>query len=129
MAQSFASLIRRLFWIALALFLVFFSVNNRGPVLLSFDPFDVAFSVPAFLLVFLGIFIGLSLAAGVTGWLRLKGFTRRRQAERRATYLEDQVSALSEDVHKVRAGQAHEAAATTVDTSANRALPNGGKDE
>lgn len=129
MAQSFASLIRRFFWIALALFLVFFSVNNRGPVVLNFEPFDFAFPVPAFLLVFFGIFIGLSLAAGVTGWLRLKGFARRRQAERRASYLEDQVSALSEDAHKVKAGQAHEAAATMADVSVSRALPNEGKDE
>lgn len=115
MAQSFASLIRRLFWILLALALVFFSVNNRAPVQLSFEPFAFSFPVPAFLLIFIGIFIGLMLAAGVTGWLRLQGFARRRKAERRAAFLEDQVSALSEDAHKTRAGQAHEAASLAAD--------------
>ncbi|SDD23829.1 lipopolysaccharide assembly protein LapA domain-containing protein [Kordiimonas lacus] len=110
MAQSLASLIRRIFWILLALFLIYFSVNNRTPVDLRFAPFDVTFAVPAFLLVFVGIFIGLLLAAGVTGWLRLKGFARRRQAERRAAYLEDQVSALAEDAHEAKARRAHDAA-------------------
>lgn len=115
MAQGFASLIRRLFWILLALFLVFFSVNNRGAVTLQFSPFDFTLPVPAFLLVFAGIFIGLFLAAGATGWLRLKGFARRRKAERRAAYLEEQVSALSEDAHKTRADDAHRTAALTAE--------------
>ena len=125
MAQSFASLIRRLFWILLALALVFFSVNNRAPVTLSFAPFGFSADVPAFLLIFIGIFIGLILAAGVTGWLRLKGFARRRKAERRASSLEDQVSALSEDAHKVRAEGAHESASETADRT--DLLPNKGK--
>lgn len=125
MAQSFASLIRRLFWILLALALVFFSVNNRAPVTLSFSPFGFSADVPAFLLIFFGIFIGLLLAAGVTGWLRLKGFARRRQAERRASSLEDQVSALSEDAHKVRADDAHKSASETVGRT--DLLPNKGK--
>ncbi|MFC4346878.1 hypothetical protein ACFO5Q_03360 [Kordiimonas lipolytica] len=129
MAQSLASLIRRLFWILLALFLILFSVNNRGPVQLSFEPFEFNFPVPAFLLVFAGIFIGLMLAAGVTGWLRLKGFARRRQAERRASFLEDQVSALSEDAHKAKAGEAHKAAAIGAGGNDSEALPNRVKDE
>jgi|GEM_PF-1716273 len=129
MAQSLASLIRRLFWILLALFLIYFSVNNRLPVALSFSPFDFTFSVPAFLLVFAGIFIGLMLAAGVTGWLRLKGFARRRQAERRASYLEDQVSALSEDAHKAKAGDAHRTAEIGASGGDSEALPNRVKDE
>ncbi|NVJ98842.1 MAG: DUF1049 domain-containing protein [Alphaproteobacteria bacterium] len=115
MAQSLASLIRRLFWIALAILLVFFSVNNRMPVQISFTPFELEMAIPAFLLVFVGIFVGLLLAGGVTGWLRLQGFARRRKAERRASYLEDQVSALSEDAHETRARKAHDTAALTTD--------------
>ncbi|MFC4349208.1 lipopolysaccharide assembly protein LapA domain-containing protein [Kordiimonas lipolytica] len=123
MAQSLGSLIRRIFWFALALLLILFSVSNRQHVVLALEPFGaLSVSVPLYLVLFLGIFVGLLIAGGVTGWLRLKGFARRRKAERRAGYLEDQVSALSEDVHKAHARSAHE----TV-RSATEALPNGGK--
>jgi len=125
MGQSLISLIRRLFWILLGVFLIFFSVNNRTAIDLVFEPFDfIVPGVPAFWLLFIGIFIGLILAATVTGWIRLKGFARRRQAERRADFLEDRVSALSEDVHKSHAEKAHTAAS---DTAATETLPKAGK--
>ena len=97
-------------WIAFAILLVFFSVNNRQEVTISLEPFGYLPGVPLYWLLFMGIFIGLAAAGAVTGWLRLKGFAERRKAERRATYLEGQVSALSEDAHKQRARDAHEAA-------------------
>jgi len=110
MARSLATLIRRLFWLALALALIFFSVNNREAVPLRFEPFSFTVAVPAYGLLFLGIFIGLIVAGAVTGWLRLKGFTKRRQAERRAGQLETQVAAMAEDAHKGHAAEAHAAA-------------------
>jgi uncharacterized integral membrane protein len=126
MGQSLISLIRRIFWILLGIFLIFFAVSNRTRVTLSFEPFGTAGNIPVFLVLFAGIFIGLILAAGVTGWLRLKGFTRRRQAERRASSLEQQVSTLSEDVHKAHAAEAHEAARDGA--SGTQSLPKAGKD-
>lgn len=124
MAQSLGSLIRRVFWFALALLLILFSISNRQHVVLSLEPFGALMApVPVYLVLFLGIFIGLVIAGGVTGWLRLKGFARRRKAERRADYLEGQVSSLSEDVHKAKATRAHE----TV-SRATEALPKGGKE-
>ncbi|TNE64610.1 MAG: DUF1049 domain-containing protein [Alphaproteobacteria bacterium] len=110
MLQSFVTLIRRLFWLVLGVALIFFSVNNRQAVQLVFEPFSLSFPVPAFLLLFAGMFIGLVVAAGVTGWLRLQGFTRRRKAERRAETLEREVASLAEDAHTTRAGRAHDAA-------------------
>jgi len=129
MAQPFASLIRRLFWIFLGLALVFFSVNNRTPISLSFEPFDFSVPIPVYGLLFAGVFIGLLLAAGATGWLRLKGFAKRRKAERRATYLEDQVTALAEDAHKAHASDAHRAAAAEAAADPTEPLPKPGKDE
>ncbi len=124
MGQSLISLIRRLFWILLGVFLIFFSVNNRTAIELVFEPFDFVIpGVPAFWLLFIGIFIGLILAASVTGWIRLKGFARRRQAERRADFLEDRVTALSEDAYKSHAEKAHMAAS---DETAAGALPKAG---
>lgn len=105
--------LRRLAWALLALVLIVFSVNNRQPITVSLEPIGFLPPMPAYVLVFVGIFIGLIAAAAVTGWLRLQGFAARRKAERRTQYLEGQVSALSEDAHKQRARDAHEAASDT----------------
>ncbi|WP_262692597.1 hypothetical protein [Kordiimonas aestuarii] len=124
MAQSLGSLIRRIFWFALAVLLILFAISNRQNVVLSLEPFGALMApVPVYGVLFLGIFIGLLIAGSVTGWLRLKGFARRRKAERRAGQLEVQVSALSEDVHKAHAKDAHETA-----RAATQALPRGGKE-
>ncbi len=107
MARSLLKLIRHTFWFSLAACLILFSVNNRQLVDVSLFPLEGDYAIPAFFLIFVGIFIGLLAAAGVTGWLRLKAFTRRRKAERRANELEGQVAALSEDEHKKNAKEAH----------------------
>lgn len=104
------NIVRRLLWAALALLLIFFSINNRQPIVVSLEPLGFLPPLPAYALLFAGIFIGLIAAAGVTGWLRLQGFAARRKAERRSQYLEGQVSALSEDAHKQRARESHDAA-------------------
>lgn len=104
------NIVRRLLWAALALLLIFFSINNRQEITISLEPLGFLPPLPAYALLFAGIFIGLIAAAGVTGWLRLQGFAARRKAERRSQYLEGQVSALSEDAHKQRARESHDAA-------------------
>ncbi|WP_262693303.1 hypothetical protein [Kordiimonas aquimaris] len=106
--------VRRLLWGVLALFLILFAVNNRESVVLSLEPLGFVGPMPLFVLLFIGVFIGLISAAGVTGWLRLQGFARRRKAERRADHLEEQVTALSEDAHQHRANKAHAAATDAV---------------
>ncbi|WP_417452002.1 hypothetical protein [Kordiimonas sp.] len=124
MAQSLGSLIRRIFWVALAVLLILFAISNRQPVVLSLEPFGALMApVPVYLVLFLGIFVGLLIAGGVTGWIRLKGFARRRKAERRAGHLEDQVSVLSEDVHKAHAKSSHETVRIATET-----LPREGKE-
>jgi uncharacterized membrane protein YcjF (UPF0283 family) len=120
MARSLAILIRRLFWLLLAALLVLFSINNRDWLVLSFDPFPVSVTLPVYGILFLGIFIGLMVAGMVTGWLRLQGFTKRRQVERRANYLECQVSAMAEDAHKAHAATAHAAASEAAEALPNR---------
>jgi uncharacterized integral membrane protein len=110
MAQSLFRLIRRSLWILLGISLIIFAVNNRQGVELSFAPLWGSIPVPAWLILFAGIFIGLLVSATVTSWLRLEGFARRRKAERRADYLDDQMTAMAEDAHAGRAHKAHTAA-------------------
>lgn len=110
MLTSFWKFLRRAAWFVFGVLLIMFAINNRQPVVLSLEPIGFTPPIPAYLILFLGIFIGLAAAAGVTGWLRLQGFARRRKAERRTSYLEGQVSALAEDAHQHRAAKAHDAA-------------------
>lgn len=121
MAKSLSLLIRRLVWVLLGIVLVFFAVNNRVRVPVSFDPLFGSENIPIYIILFAGIFIGLMVAAVVTSWLRLEGFTKRRKAERRADYLDDQMSAMAEDAHQVRSVRAHNAASE--DGSENIAPP------
>jgi len=110
MAKSFSKLIRRLVWLLIGLVLVFFAVNNRGVVEISFAPFADGIFIQAWWLLFAGIFIGIGVTASVASWLRLEGFAKRRKAERRADYLDDQMTAMAEDAHAGRAHRAHQAA-------------------
>jgi len=110
MAHPFAILIRRIIWILVALTLILFAVSNRHIVEISLLPFQYAVTIPVWGVLFLGIFIGLLISAFVTGWFRLKSFTKRRKAERRVDELDAQVNALAEDTHKLKAAKAHEEA-------------------
>lgn len=100
--------LRYLFWFLLGLLLILFSVNNRHDAEISLTPLlsDIP-AIPVYFILFLGIFIGILITGLSLNWLRLKGFTKRRQAERAATNLESQVSSLSEDLHKNKAALAH----------------------
>lgn len=120
MLATIWTLLRRILWGALALFLILFAINNRESVVLSLEPLGFIGPMPLFVLLFIGIFIGLLAAAGVTGWLRLQGFARRRKAERRADHLEEQVTALSEDVYHHKANKAHAAATDSPQLSAKK---------
>lgn len=113
MARSFAMLIRRIVWLVLGIALIIFAINNRQITEISLAPLPYALPVPVWTVLFAGIFIGLVIAALVTGWLRLKGFTERRKAERRADYLDSQVTAMAEDTHKLKAEKAHKEASET----------------
>jgi len=110
MVKSLSRLIRRAAWIFLGLALIFFAVKNRDSVPVSFEPLLGIYDVPVWVLLFAGIFIGLAVSAAVTSWLRLEGFTKRRKAERRADYLDNQMALMAEDAHKGRAVHAHAAA-------------------
>ncbi len=91
----------------MALVLIIFSISNRASIDLAFYPFDYVLTVPLYFVLFTGIFIGLIIAASVSGYLQLRGFARRRKAERKATELEEQVSELSEEVHSKRSEEGH----------------------
>ena len=121
MVRPLAILIRRLLWISIGVALVVFAVNNRVITEISLSPLPFSLSLPLWGLLFAGIFIGLIIAATVTGWIRLQGFTQRRKAERRAVYLDKQVTALAEDAHQGRAAKAHNAAS---DSKPSTALAN-----
>jgi uncharacterized integral membrane protein len=110
MAKSFSRLIRRLVWILIGLSLIFFAVNNRTGVELSFEPLAGRYFIPVWWVLFAGIFLGIGVSAAVTSWLRLEGFTKRRKAERRADYLDAQMALMAEDAHEGRAQRAHKAA-------------------
>ena len=58
-------------WGLLALFLIQFAISNRTPLMVGVWPFPYFVELPAYSLLFIGIFIGLFCAAMVTGWLRL----------------------------------------------------------
>ena len=114
MAKSFSRLIRRLSWILIGLGLIFFAVNNRGAVELSFAPLAGGYLIPIWWVLFAGIFIGLLVSAAVTSWLRLEGFAKRRKAERRADYLDGQMEAMAEDAYEGKAHRAHSAASENI---------------
>jgi uncharacterized integral membrane protein len=72
--------------VPLAIVIVMFAVANRGPITVSFDPFDsrnpaVAFQIPLFILIFVLVGLGV-LVGGIAAWLRQhKWRARARRAE------------------------------------------------
>lgn len=111
MLTTLWQIVRRLFWALFSLALIWLAVANRHGVTVSVAPLDIPeFNMPLYLIFFVGILVGLILAAGVTGWLRLRAFTKRRKVERRADRLTEQVSELSEQRHRDHAEIAHKAA-------------------
>ena len=115
--MAFGIFLRRLFWILLALGLIWFSVSNRHAVPLSLAPFPWYADLPLYLIFFAGVFFGVALSVVVSGWLRLKGFLRAHKAERRAKALESEVAVLAEDSQRRQAETAHARASEDMDTA------------
>lgn len=94
-------------WLLIAFVLIWFSANNIEPVSLSFYPLSIWISVPPWVILFAGIFLGLAAAGVATSWTRLKGFVARRQLGRERKRLADEVATLSEEAHITAAEKAH----------------------
>jgi len=107
------ALLRFLFWLAAGVCLLIFAVSNRGPVWIGFWPFPSEIAVPLWAVFFAGIFLGLVTAGVVTGWIRLKGFVRRRQLARSEDALRRDVDRLAETAHRQAASDALGAVART----------------
>lgn len=92
---------RFLTWIILlplALLFIVFAVANRDAVTVSFDPLPFALVLPAFVLIFAAIFIGL-LAGGLAAWMAQRRWRRAaRENYRKAMRLEAEVEALKAEV-------------------------------
>ena len=98
------ALLKALLLLPVALVVILLAIANRGPVLLSFDPFargtpEFAFSVPLYLLMFAILALGVVLG-GVGTWLTAGGQRRRGRASRR------EVGRLKEETDRLRANLA-----------------------
>jgi len=97
--------LKRILTIIFALVIITLSVFNRQAVGLVWSMSGDSITVPLYLVLFLGIFVGLITVVLTTSWKRLKNFTSKRQADRRVEALEQQVADLSEELGQHR-GQA-----------------------
>lgn len=97
--QGLGKVIRFILWGLMGLFLIWFAISNRTPVMLGLSWTTLFVEATVYSVFFAGILFGLVIAGTVTGWLRLKGFAARRQAERRAKALENDLDTLAEAAH------------------------------
>lgn len=78
---------KRLNWLItlpFAIIVVVFAINNRASVPLSLWPFDVAVTLPTYLVVFGAMLVGF-LAGGFAAWLT--GLSAKREARRNRSKL------------------------------------------
>lgn len=101
-------LIRRFLWAAVALVILYFSITNRHLVPVYLLPGYDSLPLPLYLIFFFGVFTGLITASLVTGWLRLKGFTARRKAERTAIEKTTEIESLQDELNDKRTQQMKE---------------------
>lgn len=94
--------LKRILTIIFALVIITLSVFNRQAVDLVWSMNGDALTVPLYLVLFLGIFVGLITVVLTTSWKRLKSFTSKRQADRRVEALEQQVANLSEELGQLK---------------------------
>ncbi len=73
-------------------FCVIVAIANRTPVTFSLHPLPFAWELPIYLLLFLGIFIGLGAGAMVVIW---KSFHHARHNRRQARKIRDLEEALA----------------------------------
>lgn len=76
-------------FITFTLFCIIVAVANGDPIIFSLNPLPINITVPAFMLVFLGIFIGLAGGWCVSIFSNLKHAKRHRLAGKRIKELEN----------------------------------------
>lgn len=93
----------------LALVIIVFAVANRGPVILDGWPLPFTIEVPAFLLLYAGVLIGLVFGV-VIGWMSAAESRRQARveaaravrAERDRRQLESRIARLATDAGEQR---------------------------
>lgn len=100
-------LLGRVLTFFVALLLIIFSVMNRNDIEIVWSPVHASILMPAYLIFFIGIFIGLLAAAYATNWVRLKAFARARRAERHIAELEDENASLREELSAIKINDSH----------------------
>lgn len=88
--------------LAILVSFIIFAASNYERVPLRFWPFKGEIYLAPWTILLAGTLFGFFLAALVSGWLRLKGFTTRRKVERRSKALESRVADLSEEAGSLR---------------------------
>lgn len=102
--------LRILSWLILAVLFIWIAISNRTPVMIGFAWTPWLLELTVYQVFFIGIFLGMVIAGIAGGWFRLKSFTKRRQAERRAEALSKDVETLAEDAHKAQSENAQRTA-------------------
>ena len=79
--------LKALVLLPIAIIVILLAVANRGPVLLSLDPFsqeipEIAFKVPLYAVIFASVMVGVVIG-GIAAWLA----QRPNRQERRRKYL------------------------------------------
>ena len=113
--------------VLVAVGLIVFSVVNRQVVDVDFFPLPYQVTLPLFVVLFAGIFIGLAAAGLATLLGRMRRAARTRSAEKRAASLERQMRGLEQDLDRTAGASAAQAieAAQDVDKDTGRPLAKG----
>lgn len=113
--------------VLVAVGLIVFSVVNRQAVDVDFFPLPYQATLPLFVVLFAGIFIGLAAAGLATLLGRMRRAARTRSAEKRAASLEQQMRGLEQDLDRTAGASAAQAieAAQDVDKDTGRPLAKG----
>ena len=113
--------------VLVAVGLIVFSVVNRQAVDVDFFPLPYQVTLPLFVVLFAGIFIGLAAAGLATLVGRMRRAARTRSAEKRAASLERQMRGLEQDLDRTAGASAAQAieAAQDVDKDTGRPLAKG----
>ena len=113
--------------VLVAVGLIVFSVVNRQAVDVDFFPLPYQVTLPLFVVLFAGIFIGLAAAGLATLLGRMRRAARTRSAEKRAASLERQMRGLEQDLDRTAGASAAQAieAAQDVDKDTGGPLAKG----
>ena len=113
--------------VLVAVGLIVFSVVNRQAVDVDFFPLPYQVTLPLFVVLFAGIFLGLAAAGLATLVGRMRRAARTRSAEKRAASLEQQMRGLEQDLDRTAGASAAQAieAAQDVDKETGGPLAKG----